>query len=562
MDQLKKEVEQETHEQYVKAAEEAINDVKQKIMNLANTSDWNEAKTYVDAHKEESEISSLWTTLTKTEKEKGANANELNNIEAALEEINNKLNEFNTSQKNLLQLISAKHKEFNDKYGNYLMEGTWQDENYIDDTRYYLDAVNVAFTSSRPQVSYNINVLRLSYLEQYSSKVFGLGDICYIQDKDFFGYLSDGVTPYKERILVNKISSFFDDPSRDTITVQNYKTRFDDLFQRIAAATQSLQYSEGSYKRAANAITNNGTIDSSILKNTFETNNDFIMSSSNQNVIWDETGITITDKNDTGKKTKIIAGGLFITEDGGMTWKNAISGKGISANILTAGTINTNEISIYNGNTPSFRWDKNGLTAYEIYEEGSNIKKFVRFDKFGIYGYHGTEDYVPKSAETIKTDSGTAFGLTWDGFFLKASRSYTNQSDTMTHNSFVISSEDSSLTIYSQVGENEKDKKVRVRIGLLNPDYYTRVNEKPSYGMIIYDENGGTVFSTSTGTVANNIKNGTYVGGCKVTPNGLSGNEIDSVTGKELSKWDLSSQDGYSKKKISVGGQYVIVVQN
>lgn len=562
MDQLKKEVEQETHEQYVKAAKEAIDDVKQKIMNLANTSDWSEAETYAINHKDESEISSLCTTLKQTNANLVLEQGELNKIKIILNNINTKLKTLTDSQRELLQLISAKHKEFNDKYGNYLMEGTWQDENYIDDTRYYLDAVNVAFTSSRPQVSYNINVLRLSYLEQYSSKVFGLGDICYIQDKDFFGYLSDGVTPYKERILVNKISSFFDDPSKDTITVQNYKTRFDDLFQRIAAATQSLQYSEGSYKRAANAITNSGTIDSSILKNTFETNNDFIISSSNQNVIWDETGITITDKNDTGKKTKIIAGGLFITEDGGMTWKNAISGKGISANILTAGTINTNEISIYNGNTPSFRWDKNGLTAYEIYEEGSNIKKFVRFDKFGIYGYHGTEDYVPESAEAIKTDSGTAFGLTWDGFFLKASRSYTNQSDTMIHNSFEISSEDSSLTIYSWKGENEENKQVRVRIGLLNPDYYTRVNETPVYGMIIYDEIGKTVFSTSTGTTTNNIKNGTYVGGCKVTPTGLSGKEIDSVTGKELSKWELSSQDGYSKKKISVGGQYVIVVQN
>jgi hypothetical protein len=46
-----------------------------------------------------------------------------------------------------------------------------------------------------------------------------LGDICYIQDREFFGYLSDGITPYKEKILVSKISSFFDSREKDVLTV-------------------------------------------------------------------------------------------------------------------------------------------------------------------------------------------------------------------------------------------------------------------------------------------------------------------------------------------------------
>jgi len=60
------------------------------------------------------------------------------------------------------------------------MEGTWINEDYIDDTKYYLDALEVAYTSSRPSLSYTINVLRLSELEKFSSKIFHLGDICYI----------------------------------------------------------------------------------------------------------------------------------------------------------------------------------------------------------------------------------------------------------------------------------------------------------------------------------------------------------------------------------------------
>jgi len=113
-------------------------------------------------------------------------------------------------QATLLTNLNNKHKEFNDKYSTYLMEGTWQDDNYIDPDEYFLDGLNVAYTSSRPQLSYSINVMRLSSLDDFSSKVFNLGDICYMQDREFFGYLSDKITPYKEKILVSKISSFFD----------------------------------------------------------------------------------------------------------------------------------------------------------------------------------------------------------------------------------------------------------------------------------------------------------------------------------------------------------------
>jgi len=36
-----------------------------------------------------------------------------------------------------------------------------------------------------------------------------------------------------------------------------------------------------------------------------------------------------------------MSGGLFISNDGGLTWKNAVRGDGISADVLTAGRINT-----------------------------------------------------------------------------------------------------------------------------------------------------------------------------------------------------------------------------
>jgi hypothetical protein len=89
-----------------------------------------------------------------------------------------------------------------------------------------------------------------------------------------------------------------------------------------------------------------------------------VVNASNQQVTWDSTGITVTDDSNTASKVKLMAGGLFITNDGGATWRSAVRGDGISTDILTAGRINTNEIYIYDGSAPSFRWDENGITAY------------------------------------------------------------------------------------------------------------------------------------------------------------------------------------------------------
>jgi len=64
----------------------------------------------------------------------------------------------------------------------------------------------------------------------------------------------------------------------------------------------------------------------------------------NQSVITDEQGITVTDLTDPSKVVRITAGGIFISTDGGNTWKNAVRGEGLSTQYLTTGQINTSEI--------------------------------------------------------------------------------------------------------------------------------------------------------------------------------------------------------------------------
>lgn len=475
-----------------KALQEQLTSSKSDVMMLAGVTTWEEAEEYITTHTDNTKISSLLNVIAQLQNSINESNEQLNNLKSSIEVLNDYIDTNSARQEELQGCVKELHEKFFKKYSRYIQEGTWQDDNYIDDNKYYLDAVEVAYTSSRPQLQYTIDVMRLSKLEEFSSKVFDVGDICYIQDRQFFGYCADGITPYKLKITISEISSFFDQPEKDIIKVQNYKTQFDDLFQRITAAAQNLQYSEGGYKRAAEAINVDKTINFELLQDTFDNNKDIILNASNQQVTWDSTGITIIDNNDVAQKLRLMAGGIFISNDGGATWKNAVRGDGISTDVLTAGRINTSEIYIYDGNSPSFRWDSNGLTSYSYTENGINFNKFIRHDQYGIYGYDGSSDFVPTSERDIWQQSN--FGLTWSGFFLR-----NKNADT----SFEIST-DNDLVIKSRNIN-------RVQIG--------RLNSNTNYGIQLRDNNNNIIFSVDD--------NGAQIAGWKITSKGLSYGNID-----------------------------------
>jgi hypothetical protein len=102
-------------------------------------------------------------------------------------------------------------------------------EDYVDDDKYYSDALSVLYNSCFPQVAYNINVLSLNRIPGYEHFTFGLGDKTYAEDPDFFG------KDLKTEVIVAEISENLDDASKTTIKVQNFKNQFQDLFQKITA---------------------------------------------------------------------------------------------------------------------------------------------------------------------------------------------------------------------------------------------------------------------------------------------------------------------------------------
>ena len=316
------------------------------------------------------------------------------------------------------------NKKFYEKYSRFIQEGSWISDEYMDDNLYYFDAEGVLYTSSRPQISYTINVLDLSPLEGYEVYSYQIGDKTYIEDTEFFGWkiVDYRKVPAKEEVIVSEYVMYFDNPEQNVITVQNYKTQFEDLYQRITATTNSLQFHSGEYGRAAAVVQSDGIIDSGALQNSLLTSSYILKNAKNQSVIWDDTGITTTNLGNANEIVRITSGAIAISNNGGETWSSAITGYGINANYIAAGSIDVSKVRIMNGNFPSFRWTSTGLDAYSFSQSeygdyiNTNFNKFVRFDQHGIYGMQGVDqDWVPNKLSDIINNDNLRFALTWDG---------------------------------------------------------------------------------------------------------------------------------------------------
>lgn len=403
--------------------------------------------------------------------------------------------EANTANRDrLLKLIKELHQKFYNKYSNYIQEGSWTSEDYIDPNIYYYDALSVAYTSSRPQVQYDIAVTRVSELPEFKFRRFHVGDTTYIQDTDFFGYepylKNDKVrTPYKEAVLISEISINFEEPDKDTITVQNYKTQFEDLFQRINATTQSLQYAQGGYNRAAGVVNGKGELKEDILQDSLLAAQDIVTKATDESVVQDNTGLTLTSLKNLDQKLKITSGGIVFSDDGGETWTTMMKAGQIGVQFLSAGSISTSKITIMDGTTPAFRWDTNGITAYwsgkDYLTPTDNpvlkMNRFVRFDKFGIYGYNNNNDndntnFVPASEEEIRSNPNSMFSLTWSGLLIRSVEKKGN----------------------TEVGSIEINNKydIVVKKGNKNKIQIGRLNDNGNYGIRICDNDGKPVLET------------------------------------------------------------------
>ena len=321
--------------------------------------------------------------------------------------------------------------DFYRKYYRFIQEATWTDEKYMDDNLYYYDAVKVSAQNAWPKTKYTIGVIDVSGIERLAAYKFKVGQKSYVEDTEFFGYEYINVngqqikTPKKKEVVISERTRNFDDPSKSTITIQTYKNQFEELFSKLTATTQSLQYASGQYQKAANAVESDGSIKMESLEQAFANNSFMLANASNQLVTWDSgRGIEVADAKNPLEVTRITSGGIYVSNDGGVSWQLGLSaGRGINTRLLTAGVISAEHVNIRSRDgSNAFTWTENGLTAFAPSGGGS---KYVRFNDYGLFGTvtGSTLEQAVKNAADFEDAlaairSYSTFSLTWDGLLL------------------------------------------------------------------------------------------------------------------------------------------------
>lgn len=473
-----------------------INEAKNTIANFCGVSYETlvSDKTAFERYKGNQEIQDLITKIQGWTSQANQFKAYYNQKDTQIQQQANRREEIKKLWEELLEEKDKLNYNFYQKYSKYIQEGSWISEDYMDDNLYYLDAENVLYTSAFPEISYTIDVLELSQLEGYENYKFSVGDKTYMEDVEFFGYkIIDAVkTPYREEVILSEVTFDLDDPSSNQIKIQNYKTQFEDLFQRITATTQSLQYQTGEYNKAAGSFNTDGSLKQPVLQNSMINNSLILSNATDQSVVWDETGITVTNLAKPNEIVRIVSGGILITSDGGDTWSAGITGNGINTAYLTAGQIDAGRINIISGGFPSFRWDGNGISAYKFSIDETTqtpqyfqFNNFVRLDQYGIYGINHDSDFVANSLAEIKQYA--QFGLTWDGFFLKSDH---HTADASVDGRIEISTDED----FRVIDGNEKE---RIKIGLLGIKQNQDGSYTGHYGIRISDIHGAPVMATN-----------------------------------------------------------------
>ena len=378
-----------------------------------------------------STISKLLTSYVEFQKQLQTSTDKLqgkNGLIAVVEKKEAEVKSYETTIKTLQEQKAELNKAFYSIYHRFIQEGTWISEDYVDDDKYYNDALSVMYNSCFPQVAYSINVVSIASLPGYEHFTFNLGDKTFAEDPEFFG--EEG----KVEVVVTELVDMLDDPSKSTVKVQNFKNQFQDLFQKITATVQQTQYNAGSYEKAAALADADVQIKGKFVTDALTSMSSKLAVAGQTTVIQDQNGITLTDSA-TKDEMRLIGGAIMMSvedpESGERKWKTGLTPEGISATLVTAGTLNAGNIVIMNAEEPVFRWDAFGLSAFDIDwgKNGvsgiTNPYKFVRFDKYGIYGIN-QEDTESTSADVVDgrnwrpmsiddINNLATFALTWEG---------------------------------------------------------------------------------------------------------------------------------------------------
>lgn len=109
---------------------------------------------------------------------------------------------------------------------------------------------------------------------------------------------------------------------------------------------------------------------------------------------FSDNGILAIDKSNPNYVTIFNSAGIGVSEDGGATFRQAMTGEGINTDLLTAGSVHTDKIKIV-GKDNLFYWDGDAINAINA----NDASKFIKLSSNGLE--------IQNGMITVKGQAGT-----------------------------------------------------------------------------------------------------------------------------------------------------------
>lgn len=401
----------------------------------------------------------------------------------------------------------------------------------------YLDALEVLKENAYPKVSYETDVSVVNPAFMHTAYKC-LDKIANINDNDLRLYNVQG--------YISEMELNLDKPQEDSLTIKNYKTKFEDLFSSIVASTEAMQKNSNIIGLASSMLTSQGIIVPSVIKNSIMRADLDYSFNNGKLTISEGDGIWATS--DDG----VVAyrgGGIFTATEkdanGNWIWNTGILPQGINANLITTGQLDTNLIRIYAGDNLRLQMNGDGLFAYKEYEGTNNEnvdpdtvdpKQYVVHNSEGLFlvAKAGAKIIDSNNAEHIIQSDVERVSISWDGLKL---RNYSNQEV------FYASADTGDLNITGYITA----KGLTIKSGNDDADVDQYIfNSTQSVGRNMLLETGNEVTITITNPSINTYTN--YFEQSNWGKNNTVGNTTDLITISY--DWESTSETGYAWPQI------------
>lgn len=241
----------------------------------------------------------------------------------------------------------------------FIKERVWEDSNYNSSQDLYDQALIMLSQWAQPTYVYSCNIIDLLNRlgNDYDSKRLKNGSILTLRFPEFDIDVKMTIITTRHNILSNDLSVTL----ANSTSLKTGLLKYTDLLQKSAYSSTTINQNKFGWDMAQGTNTEfqqyiNGAIDA---------NKQMIEGGTDLQYLLDTRGLTIKSKVDPTKYLRAVNSCLAITNDNGITWKNAITYKGIIAEQVVGQLIAGANLVIQN-EAGTVQIDNNGLTVTDM----------------------------------------------------------------------------------------------------------------------------------------------------------------------------------------------------